>query len=410
MPKGGTLRDGAGKATAGKSESFRALVAALVARFSYQVRGFDVLATYNTEATGAVHVGKDGEVAVSSGAPFGLRVAKHAPPLQRHWAVAIDLIQKQYTRGYLFAKTTAQGANRYYALYSNRKGLRFYYTTKAGDRDSALFKTQINDGLRHKVVLSSDSQHVYLHVDGRFAGRKKVTGPVADCGVPSDKCFFYIGQRRGDRTGTAWSLSGVLYSFSVLANKAVRGFPTVVQSLGPGATASGAKALNLLDVAAHDGAVPVRSGVYLFSGSGAGLVVKPAVPITPTMAVAVRFKSVPRRGGYIFAKTSARGTAKHLGIFVSDRQRDVAVYFQKNGKPGVARFKVDLSDGKEYRVVVNIDQGAPSLLVDDVHIESSKAVARGLLQDCDRASKDCTVHVGDRVSRVEGAWGWGWGW
>lgn len=150
------------------------------------------------------------------------------------------------------------------------------------------------------------------------------------------------------------------------------------------------------------GGVPVRAGAYLFSGSSSGLVVKSPVTMTQQMAVAVRFKTMPGQGGYLFAKTSARGMIKHLGIYVSAKKQDVAVYFSKNNAPSVVRFKVDVSDGKEYRMVVSIDNGQLVLLVDDVRIYSTKEeFSQGVLTDCDQKSTDCVVHVGDRVSALK---------
>lgn len=252
------------------------------------------------------------------------------------------------------AKTLKQGNEllRMYALYSNSKGLTFYYTTPKGTTHSMLFNQPLNDGQRHRIVLWRWKQHIYLAVDGNTRVRQQLEANIGDCDSEAvSSCTFSIGQRRDIKKMVQWSLDGKLYSMTLVANKVVREYPTHARG---GTQAHMVSSINLLDPAVHDARAQLRLGAYLFAPSRPGLelttkTAKLALPAK--LSVAVHFRLVPGTGGYLFAKTSQHGDVKHLAVYVSKSQRDVAVYCQIGGVPTRTRFKINLTDGKKYVVL-----------------------------------------------------------
>jgi hypothetical protein len=60
-----------------------------------------------------------------------------------------------------------------------------------------------------------------------------------------------------------------------------------------------------------------------------------------------------------------------------------------------------LSDGKDYHVLLSVDDGRAALSVDDVQVGSTQEV--GMLRNCDDAAASCVLFLGARSSGGGGA-------
>lgn len=298
--------------------------------------------------------------------------------IQKQWTFAAEVTQHPQTSGYVFAKSSlarSDGASiRHFALYSNGRGLRFYYTNKNKKRRSVMFPTAVNDGKRHQILLYVSFQNVFLAVDGRSIVRKRLTGKIGDCGRTTSQCVLHLGQRQGDHGGSAWPFQGTLHTMVMVYNKVIRDFPTVVSKSKarlpsiPGLF--GAKDWLPTDSSVWKaGGVPFRNGAYLFTGVDSGVQLnKTLADFQQTFSIAMRLRAVQGTGGYLVAKTSKLGTVKHVGLYISAKERDVALYYQHRGRTAAIRFPINLSDGQEYRLLLTVDAGHAMLSVDNVRI------------------------------------------
>jgi hypothetical protein len=172
-------------------------------------------------------------------------------------------------------------------------------------------------------------------------------------------------------------------------------------------------------------AIPAAGGGVVLLGKGPipRVIDKVQTQITSRFSAAVRFRARRGRGGYVFAKTSANGAVRYLGLYLSSVTKQTRVYYtvkiedgSSSGKfellPQVIRYDLDLTDGKEHEVVLAIDTetgsgqgGFVDLNVDGGRVgpigpATAGEVAGGVtVADCGRLGPDCVVYIGQRASK-----------
>jgi hypothetical protein len=178
--------------------------------------------------------------------------------------VTTVLTQALDSTGYVFAQSNVDGSanpNRHIALYSNAKGLTFYYTYKTGQRSlrmsSARFDAaKINDGRKHRIALGVSSKaRAYLTVDGGAATEVALRGQPVDCRSTTQEntCIFAFGQRRGaSGTAIAYPFRGTVEQLVLFPNKVFRAYPSAVDNTAGAPTTT---ATDWLTNANNDGAV-----------------------------------------------------------------------------------------------------------------------------------------------------------
>jgi hypothetical protein len=147
--------------------------------------------------------------------------------------------------------------------------------------------------------------------------------------------------------------------------------------------------------------VIIRDGAHLFVGQAGLLVTAPTV-LTDELSVAMRVQLRRGVGGYLFAKTSASGQRRYLGLYASPIRKDVTFYYRTDGRQRRLRFRVDLADGRPHTVLVTVSgQEYITLRVDGIvvgevprRLESDTGEG---LQDCGAPSNDCILFVGQRA-------------
>lgn len=162
------------------------------------------------------------------------------------------------------------------------------------------------------------------------------------------------------------------------------------------------------------GARQISKDVVMFSGIGssgglgmqsasAAAVLALSMPALTTAAV--QFKTMPGRGGYVFAKTSHDGSTRYWSLYLSSSSKEARVYATAATAEGALtkvtlRFKVDLTDGKLHKVLLVKDGASIWLVVDGNTIapDSMPAITEGSLQDCDASGPECVVYIGQRAS------------
>ena len=376
--------------------------------YPYVLKSVDLIAQRNLITTGDANVVAGGALELTQ--PFYSALKAMPPVLGAQWTLAADFQQSKGGRGYLLAKSRGSDSSvqRLYAIYSNSRGLTFYYSTPAGAARSLRFKVAaVNDGRRHQVVLWRWKRHIYLAVDGGKQVREQLDadGAIADCDRQAvSSCSFHVGQRKDREERVAWSLDGTIHSMTIVSNKVVRDYPRY--SSGTVTQAQLAGSVDYLDPAVHNSAAQLRLGGHLFTPRRPGLSLgaksrstSAKLALSDKLSLAIRFRLVAGTGGYLFAKTSQHGAVKHLAVYVSPYQRDVAVYCTMGGKARSSRFKINLADGGEYRLLLTVRGATVRMMVDDVVVGGARTLggAGSRLTDCDLATADCAAFIGQRV-------------
>ena len=155
----------------------------------------------------------------------------------------------------------------------------------------------------------------------------------------------------------------------------------------------------------------------MFSGRGGldgGLQIQSTaatiVTLSSVLTVAAEIRTVPGRGGYVFAKTSADGAARYWSLYLSSSTKEARVYATVADSNGVAirkvlRFKADLTDGALHKVLLLRDQDAVWMIVDGKQVGAIQSLggANGYtLTDCGGAGPDCVTYLGQRASSTGG--------
>jgi hypothetical protein len=166
--------------------------------------------------------------------------------LTNELTVAMQVQLRRGAGGYLFAKTSASGDERYLALYASavRKDVTFYYRT-AGRQRRVRFRVQLTDGREHTVLLSVGvgGTYVTLRVDGAVVGGapRRLGGDTSngleDCGAPTDDCVLFVGQRANglrdgggggggsSRWSAAYQLTGIVRDARYIFDASLSHYP-----------------------------------------------------------------------------------------------------------------------------------------------------------------------------------------
>eukprot|EP00043_Microstomoeca_roanoka_P014249 m.140633 g.140633 ORF g.140633 m.140633 type:complete len:1712 (+) comp15967_c0_seq1:231-5366(+) len=168
---------------------------------------FDLL---NETASFAVGSVVRSENAVMFDGSSRLVISEHSFPLGPSLSVVGTIQTARDATGYIFAKTSQDGATRHLAMYlSDRARLTLYYTSSASSssRNLLFFPDVIlNDGIVHTFLLrfaygaSSDTTNVTLYVDGFVQPLQSFSGHLEDCGGRSASCGLAVGQRLDDNS------------------------------------------------------------------------------------------------------------------------------------------------------------------------------------------------------------------
>jgi hypothetical protein len=109
----------------------------------------------------------------------------------------------------------------------------FYYRTKSKSDVSELkevrFAVDLTDGGRYQVLLTvgEQSNTVSLRVDDvLIGGTRSLGGTLADCGVPTEECQLYLGQRASSSGN--YMFAGIMYDARLLDGVAATVYPRVV--------------------------------------------------------------------------------------------------------------------------------------------------------------------------------------
>ena len=362
-------------------------------------------------------LGKEGAGAVlkASGYVFdgkgGLSVLNHPPNFDAEWSVALEVKQAKGTSGYLFAKSGPAGEVRYYALYSSSRQLTLYYTHK-GKAFSARFETTINDGKHHVVLLSAASNHrATLTIDDSRSIVVELEGSVDDCGDRNvSTCIFHIGQRQG-KSGGVYRFKGTIAAVNVFPNKRWIDHPHVDTAKGSdgggggGDAAGGSSAASVVDWLATDNHKKPASGVrdtgsgLAFSGDGGGLtVLSNSTAAAGKMSVTMQLLQVKDSRGYLFAKSSASGLVRSWALYSKPSRVTLYYVVDDESKHRSIHFNVDLSDQRDYRVVLHFDNALAALYVDDVRVGPPRPINGEAVGDCGEPAANCVLLVGARSS------------
>lgn len=412
-------------------------------------------------------------------------VLKGSPdPVQSEWTASVVLQQEAGTSGYIFAKTGNDGrARRHYALYSSSKyGLSLYYTYGADLKQAvARFKSiYVSDGKWCKIVIavraeSSGGAMLYVKVIGvgraanivRQQAWTRLRGKPLDCdgndGIKSGGgCHFTIGFRRGS-SGAERGMhhfQGAMKQMIIFPNTFISNVAVDNHDAHEAEVAFGgsflqprASAVDWLDPNAVKGTLPaLKNGACLLDGT-AGFQLKTSslmevqttgsernasVPaIATSSAVSIKFRAKKGHGGYLLAQSTSSGSriGRHLGLYLSASRRDTVLYYvdyasESGPVARSTRFGIDLTDGREYHLVLNIryhnkqtntgsstsvgdidGSNAISLLIDNIAVKGNVDVdggdsrVQGRLKDCGSNYGDCVLRAGDRASSTGGSAG-----
>lgn len=297
----------------------------------------------------------DGSVVFSGGK--GL-VFAHVPPTQlQTWTVSCAVTQAAASFGYIFAYTGPLGQIRHAALYSST-ALRLYYYA-GGARRSVAFPVRVDDGQRHRILLTVAAGRVHLRVDDGAVHTATLRAPIDPCNLAVDTCFFTVGHRVDALAGGRFHLTGVLHHITMLLNAAMHAHPHV-DFARRGSFPVGGIAENWL-AALQD---------PLFLPGTSGFRVAPhdyTVRNSSGFGVALTLRSVAGEHGYLFAKATAAGS-RFYSLLAT--QGGLRFYYRVTSSPFVQRrdFAFNVVDGQYYRVLLSVNGSQAAVYVDDVRI------------------------------------------
>ena len=190
----------------------------------------------STDNTGAVIL--DGSTTVQVASPPAGTEGSHfgfTPAVQDgSFSVGVTAAVAKNEAGYLFAKTSLDGSQRYYALFAGRTSTTLYYNIRTSPAFfSASFNTRLGDGRYHRVLLSVDSNIASLYVDGSVVDAVVLNGLVDDCGAIGPNCAFHLGGRANGEGQVAFEVTGLLAEMAVYSQVALLFDPSPVAPLDP---------------------------------------------------------------------------------------------------------------------------------------------------------------------------------
>ena len=133
---------------------------------------------------------------------------------------------------YIFAKTNGEGA-RYFSLYSipSRGRLAVLFTTTGApdEQQGAQFDlgagVDITDGEPHSILLTATPTQLTLVVDGADAQVQSIDSAIADCGMVSDTCMLFLGQRLNANGEPTNPFTGTVHAARLYEDQTLPGFP-----------------------------------------------------------------------------------------------------------------------------------------------------------------------------------------
>jgi hypothetical protein len=330
----------------------------------------------------------------------------------RGFAIRSVVVQAAGNNGYIFAKTDANGIQRYYALYASAvsSALVFYFTPGAGSESlSVSWPVTIADGRPHLVefVVTTEGRAL-LSIDRQAQGERTLRGGgIADCAEASASCVFMLGGRAAGPGTSSFELRGAIFRAEM-----TEGHPPVWST---------ERGLALLTSTAGLAIAPATSGedaALAFSGatSGGALVVEAegvAVPSSGFVSVNIRFRQQTNNNGYLFSKASGSGT-RHFALLSRGAAGEMILYYTSEaGAQATQRaavFSASVADGQWHVVVLSVTGQNATLTVDNK--EPQTATLNGAVTDCGAPSANCFLHLGQRASPeggtsfLEGAISW----
>ena len=343
------------------------------------------------------------------------------------FSVSVSVVQRCNSNGYLFAKTNADGAIRYYALYSRGSHFVLYYKTRGAGTSRVTMRGAIGDGLVHRVMLAIDiiGQDVVarLSVDDTIVSTQPLNGLLDICDLHTSNgadCPMFVGGRAAPAAQnlSAYQLRGVIHSASIYTRHGFSFNPSIPQaapSHPESLDVAGRSYINLLSrpqfLIKGDVTTSTRSNSISFDGTGSILLrSNPTIPDRGTFSVAASVNLTNGSDGYIFAKTDASGSVRFYALYYSNRDSRFKFYYTFNGETHVVdTFRTSLmSNGANHNVLLVVSGSTVQLVeqvVDsadpDAVIESqssSAALAGPLVDDCGIANQHCIFHLGQRAS------------
>lgn len=354
----------------------------------------------NLAAEGSVAADKNG-LYTFSGEGGGLKIKSHPAALGPEWTITMTVNQKAGSNGYIFAKTNKDGKTRFYALYSHPEHLTLYYTSKSNRKGARVrFSQSISDGKEHQVTVGVQGNSVRLKIDNQDSERKKIAGPVLDCGAAAEDCVFLIGQRRDANGKGTFNFLGSLGSLAILSNKVLIDHPQVRVKTADNADGA-ASAGTVEDWLGKGSFIPAKNVVqsgsnFRFNGK-AGLKVAKHAKASSKMSVALSVRQSSNTRGYLFCKSDRNGAVRYYSLYANPGS--VTLYYLLQGSSAHSKivFDVDLADSNPYAVLLTVDRTFATLSVDDVQV-GPRHNLEGLLSDCDQGD-NCALFVGARSAK-----------
>jgi hypothetical protein len=148
-------------------------------------------------ASGLVHVfnGSRADENTAFGALAAVQAARPG-----YFSLTVTVQMPGNSSGYVLSKSNAQGTLRYFALYADQLGVRWYYkSTTANTLQLIAWGQRIDDGAFHRLAVVVNRTHVALYVDLGLVGgaAQLLNGTLDDCSMPSASCRLVMGARAG---------------------------------------------------------------------------------------------------------------------------------------------------------------------------------------------------------------------
>jgi len=164
-------------------------------------------------------------------------------------------------------------------------------------------------------------------------------------------------------------------------------------------------AFDLLNPEIHNSAVaPVGDNVYCFErGSTPGLELSRFPASSTTFHVLISFRVAAGSSGYLVAK-GAGGKSRYFSLYIRKSDQRIVLYYRSVGstRQRSAILTASAVVGENtLRVSVQGSVARAMLITDQNKKEDTNVVLAGPVDDCSKAGKDCTFHVGQRVGGLE---------
>jgi len=311
-------------------------------------------------------------------------------------SIAVDVTQSQGSFGYILAQSNPRGNLRYYGLYSTNNRITLYYVS-GGVRESTHFRIAVNDGQRHRLLLTFADDAVTLLVDSQ----QPLTATLKSrdvCVGTETQCPLTLGHRSSN-DGNSYFFKGIIHSATILRNHAVESHPSV--------NFSSRGSFPIISNSDHEHSWMQGQRILRLIGTS-GLRVNTHDYIAgSSFSVAMSVRQLPGSSGYLFAKATASGSRFYSLYAGSDNT--VRFYYRIKGSGATRRrtfkFNIGPSPLALYRVLLSVKDTGVSLFIDDVQIGSTVDMG-GVIDDCGFASSNCILNIGERPSPSGGLFRW----